>query len=314
MEAFDDLVFELAVPPTPLNENLCFKACRSGLYRSTDGGASWHMVSGFEHEESLLASTVAFSPNFVADRTVFAGTYGAVAKSIDAGDSWVITALSSPPSLVSALVISPNYDRDGTLFAATLEDGIFRSTDRGSTWNTCNFGLIDFGVLSMTLSPAFKFDGIALAGTETGLFKSTNSGRSWREIGVAENLSSILCIAASPNFTERSDVFAGTADTGLWRSNDAGKTWNTVGDEQFGGAVNSILLAPSFPEPPDLLITTDIDVFLSRDDGASWWKPTTNLDTSQGIASAVAPCGLGVGAPLLVALQTGGVKTVRVES
>jgi len=99
------------------------------------------------------------------------------------GHGWrnrVRSAVKLP--LVSSLVISPNYTHDGTLLAGTMEDGVFRSADRGSHWVAWNFGLLDLNVLYVAISPHFACDEILFAGTETGIFRSTNVGRAWREM------------------------------------------------------------------------------------------------------------------------------------
>ena len=314
-DELQDFVFSFTLSPTFETDRICFQARLSGLYRSADGGGTWHLAyDRLGLHGPLLTTSVGFSPGFASDRTVFAGVHGAVAKSIDAGDSWTIVPLSSPPSLVSALAISPNYPEDGTVFAGTLEDGLFRSTDRGSSWKGCNFGLFDLQVLSVVLSPSFKRDGIAIAGTETGLFRSTNGGRSWREGEGLDDFTSILCLAASPTFDARADIYAGTTATGLWRSSDAGRSWSDLGSERTGEAVNSVLLAPSYPQPPDVLLMTDSGFLLSRDGGESWLRPIASVDDLQDVASIAAPSGLGIGAPLLVALRMGRVVTVRLEA
>jgi photosystem II stability/assembly factor-like uncharacterized protein len=316
IDRMQDLVFSFVVSPTFEEDRTCFQARGSGLFRSDDGGTTWQPAyDQLDLHGPLPTTTVLFSPEFGTDRTVFAGVYGAVAKSIDAGDSWKIVPLSSPPSLVSALAISPNYLEDGVLFAGTLEDGIFRSTDRGSTWKACNFGLIDLQVLSIVLSPDFKNDEIALAGTETGLFRSTNGGRSWREVEAPDNFASILCMATSPNYVDRADVFAGTTTAGLWQSTDAGRSWKDLAYESSRGeAINSILLAPSYPQPPDVLLVTDTDILVSRDGGRSWVRPIASLNDVQGVVSVVAPRGLGIGVSLLVATRTGRVVTATLEA
>src|SRR5262244_11830 len=59
----------------------------AGVFRSTDGGVSWHRSSsGMPHD--TIVFTFAFAPS--APGTVFAATYGSgVYRSTDAGRSWV---------------------------------------------------------------------------------------------------------------------------------------------------------------------------------------------------------------------------------
>lgn len=106
-----------------------------------------------ELETPLTTVAVAVSPNFEADRSVFAGVAGGILRSIDGGHNWYIASLSSPPPFVLTLVVSPNFAHDGTLLAGTMEDGVFRWGDRGEYWAAWNFGLLDLNVLCMAISP-----------------------------------------------------------------------------------------------------------------------------------------------------------------
>ena len=118
--------------------------------------------------ESLATPAVAVSPAFLSDRTVFAGVNGAILRSLDGGATWQYAALRTPPPVVTCLAVSPNYEEDGIAFAGALQDGVFRTADRGGRWASWNFGLIDLGVLCLALSPAFGRDDTLFAGTETG--------------------------------------------------------------------------------------------------------------------------------------------------
>ena len=66
------------------------------------------------------------------------------------------------------LAVSPAFDADGTVFAGTLGSGVFRSTDRGDTWEQVNHGLTSLFVQPLELSPAFATDGTLFAGTLGG--------------------------------------------------------------------------------------------------------------------------------------------------
>jgi len=73
------------------------------------------------------------SPNFANDLTVLVGTVqSGLLRSKDSGNTFrKIT--SFPDSFVTAIGISSNYAKDATIFAAGYH-GIYKSTNRGSTW------------------------------------------------------------------------------------------------------------------------------------------------------------------------------------
>src|SRR5262245_46657471 len=102
----EELVYALASPPDRNQAQVIFAARPSGLYRSDDGGLTWHSsYTSLNLTEPLPTTTVAFSPDFSADRTLFAGSAGGILRSTDGGQTWQVAMLPPPPPLVSALVI-----------------------------------------------------------------------------------------------------------------------------------------------------------------------------------------------------------------
>ncbi|OAR22968.1 carbohydrate-binding protein [Streptomyces sp. ERV7] len=113
----------------------------TSLYRSTDGGSTWHAVSGqptgqlpqhgvFSGDGSLyLTYTNALGPNGV--------TAGSVWKYTPAGGAWKNISPSQGSHGFSGLALDPR--KPSTVMVTTLdrwwpEDEIYRSTDGGTTW------------------------------------------------------------------------------------------------------------------------------------------------------------------------------------
>jgi len=306
-----DIIYSLAASPNYAQDGICFAARGSGLYCSEDGGKAWrYAYDALNLAAPLMTVAVVVSPGFETDRSVFAGVAGGILRSFDGGKNWLITPLPSPPPVVSALVISPNYPSDGILLAGTLEDGVFRSADRGGHWVAWNFGLLDLNVLSMAISSAFAQDETLFVGTEIGIFGSTNGGRAWRETGFSSDFAPVLSLAMSPHYANDGILFAGTGSSGLFRSDDRGRTWERIGEDVINDAVNAIILSPGFPSKADLLLLLNDALLVSRDGGESWLEWETGLSLGRGALSVLAPQGLDPGAPLLVGLVEGGVLRV----
>jgi photosystem II stability/assembly factor-like uncharacterized protein len=306
-----DLVYALATSPNFAQDGICFAARPSGLYRSDDGGHTWHFTyDSLNLTQPLAATAVVVSPDFASDQSVFAGAPGGILHSVDGGQTWYVVMLTSPPPLVSTLVVSPNFAQDGMLLAGTMEDGVFRSSDQGSHWYPWNFGLLDLNILAMSISSNFIDDETLFVGTESGIFRSTNGGRAWREAGFPSEVAPVLSLALSPDYAHDGTLFAGTESHGLFSSHDKGRTWTRLGEEAIADTVNGIVLSPQFPTKPHILALLNDALLVSRDGGKSWsdWKP--GLPVEQGAASVAAPQGLDAAAPLLVGLIEGGVLRV----
>ena len=86
------------------------------------------------------------------------------------------------------MVVSPNFGTDGTLFTSKVCESIFRSQDRGETWeevtSELSFPLISLvpghhtcdppGFRTIVFPPLSTTDGTLFVWTETGIFQLSN--------------------------------------------------------------------------------------------------------------------------------------------
>jgi photosystem II stability/assembly factor-like uncharacterized protein len=301
----NDPVHWLAASPQFERDGVCFSARHTGLYRSSDGGLSWEPAFvSLNLTSPLSAFTVALSPDYQTDRTVYVGVSGAVLSSRDGGESWQIHSLRTPPPLVCCLTPSPDFTRDGVILAGTAEDGILRSGDGGRRWEWWNFGLLDLHVLCLGISPDFAADQTVFSGTESGLFRSTNGGRAWREVTLAPGISPVTCLALSPQFASDGVVFAGTEEDGLFYSSDRGGSWTRLGANIFDEPINGILLASTSKRPLLLRVLTSGGVFDSVDRGQSW-KNDLEIQLGATITCGLAPGGNTQSSLILLGLANG---------
>jgi photosystem II stability/assembly factor-like uncharacterized protein len=164
---------------TAATSNTIFAATLGGgLFKSTDGGANWtalaHNPEWSPGYPQMYITSVAASPKYASDKTVFAGGDnfdGAVWMTQDEGASWRrlhdpwITLLS-----VTGLAVS----QDGTtLFFSTGYDagssGVYMTSDFGASWThmgTSIVGIYDTGAQSLAISA----DNTLFVGTRTGVW------------------------------------------------------------------------------------------------------------------------------------------------
>jgi photosystem II stability/assembly factor-like uncharacterized protein len=301
-----DIVYALAASPQYARDGICFAACQSGLRHSRSGGTLWHdAYSSLNLQAPLMTLSVAVSPSFEADATVFAGVAGGILRSFDGGETWLPAELPSPPPTVSSMVISPDYANDGILFAATIQDGVFCSHDRGSRWAAWNFGLLDLNVFCMDISSSFAQDETLFVGTESGVYRSTNGGRAWQETSFPIDSAPVISLALSPAYASDRTLFAGTESSGLFRTDDEGGHWEDVGGDALCSAINAIVLSPEFPSRPDILVMLDDTLLISRDGGTSWSAWPMTMSQTEMVTAVATPQGIDRGAPLLVGLADG---------
>lgn len=116
----------LALATDPIDENIVWAATEGGLWRSTDGGESFALISF----TSTPVLTVAVDPT--NPQVLYASLEAGVRRSTDGGQSWESVG-EGMGEMIGYLAISPaNAD---LLYAATYSAAIYRSTDAGLSWS-----------------------------------------------------------------------------------------------------------------------------------------------------------------------------------
>lgn len=270
-----------------------FAGTDQGVFSSTDDGFRWNWSdSGLKY---ITALTFA-----VSGAKIFAGTTGGLFLSNDSGKIWIPIAPKSMPLYVSALVVH-NTDifaatsagvfhsadqgitwiysglsshqinslifKGQDLFAATIDDGVYRSSDNGYSWINLKSGLISYNIHTLAA------DGKTIvAGTgESGAFRSTDNGETWLPANTGLNSANVL---TSSYYGTK--FFLGT-DIGIFQSDNNGVNWY---DANNGLATCNVLsLAVSHTEIPEIFAGIYGDgvngVFRSPDHGKKW-----SLDTA----------------------------------
>jgi photosystem II stability/assembly factor-like uncharacterized protein len=312
-ERTEDIVHLFAAPPgyDPYQSATvpCFAARASGMYASRDGAKSWHnLFLSLGLQEPLAALTVALSPGFNSDHTLFVGVPGGILRSTDEGASWEVITFPTPAPVFSSIVLSTHYPQDGMAFASTTEDGVYRSEDHGRHWSPSNFGLLDLQAYCMAISPDFANDEMLLIGAESGIFRSSNGGRAWREVNLHSGYVSVFHLEISPDFHDDKSIFAGTDEQGLLISTDGGDNWAPSGD--ITEPIDAIVLEKDFQNNDSLLVLTNGQILLSQDRGKSFtaWEPAASEAGS--ITAVCAPQGFTSGRPVLLGLQGGSIKVI----
>ncbi|TAL68179.1 MAG: PKD domain-containing protein [Bacteroidetes bacterium] len=150
---------------------------------------------------------------------------------------------------------------DGSLLVAA-DHGLFKSTDKGQTWDLSEFFQKDTTIYKLKLLK----NGSILASTDSGLFRSNDNGTNWKEI--------LFGLKRINNYyyNAKKDILYSILDSNIYVSSDNGDNWNLF------------LSKESLPKSFRSFIETDRDVFFcvsygtdykyhlmcSKDRGRTW--------------------------------------------
>lgn len=187
-----------------------------GVYRTSDGGASWtpgntgisarYNPDPYPEFGQCVHKVTRDTAN--PDR-LYAQNHHGVYRSDDAGATWQSIADGLPTDFGFAMVAHPhrgdviyNYpiEADGKRFPPELRCRVFRSQDAGATWEGLSAGLPDVPYYAIVLRDAMCTDDADRAGvyfgTRTGeVYASADEGDSWRQ--VAAHLPDVLSVRAA---------------------------------------------------------------------------------------------------------------------
>ena len=171
-----------------------------GVYRSTDGGATWELV------------------HHISDRT------GAIDISMDP---------KAPDTLIAAMWTTER--KPWTIESGSTEGGLFRTTDGGDTWTKLTDGLptdVMVGRIGVSISPADPsrvYAQIEAGGDRGGTYRSDDGGLTWRRMNEDRSLQQrawyYTHIIADP--IDVDTVYG--LNVGAAKSTDGGETFGSAG-------------------------------------------------------------------------------------
>ncbi len=261
-------------PATP--ERL-FAGTDMGIFRWDEPTARWtHLPSPMQDVWSVAIDPA--DPDVLIAGTRPANFY----RSTDAGRTWMqqtapgvlpLSDVNAGPTRVTQMLFDPVDD--GTVWAGVEVGGIYRSFDRGVTWEFKDKGLISGDVhgIAALKTPRGK---LLLATTNRGLHRSDDNGETW----AVQELPSPwpYCRAVVPRADNSGVVFLtnGNGPPGndgfLLRSRDYGTTWE---DAKLPGPLESTVwcVATNAADPMLLFVCTNLgELFRSSDGGESWTR------------------------------------------
>ncbi len=270
-------VFSVAADPVnPLN---LYVGTGSGFFfASRDAGLTWSAArdAAYTYQDVFNfgeVSSIAVDPGnpSLVSVAAFTGFY----RSHDRGASFTkITAVGSPVSIaVSAATAPPTY-----YVGCGLGDGVYRSTDGGTSWAAVTTGLPTFGGnLNPVLTVATDPNDVRTVwiGTQYGggILRSSDSGDHWVSSGLTDE-NFVEAISVRPGNSREILAGAGFWSGKIFKSVDGGATWQTKVSEI--GFVKQFLRDPA---DPDVVYAASegYGVLVSSDAGETWQDATGEI-------------------------------------
>jgi photosystem II stability/assembly factor-like uncharacterized protein len=270
-----DPMVTIAVSPNFAQDHTAFAASSAltikiGVYllfKSTDGGATWAPVANLPGNAKI--SAIAFSPNYSLDQTIFLAGIGGLYRSTDQGNTWSLQSSTQ----MAYVAVSASFATDNTLFVASLSQTIFKSTDRGQTFQKLATPTTLTSPLTvMAVSPNYDADKTLLLGSySNGIFLSNNGGSSWLPVTKSQKVATVTALNFSPGFATDRTAFAATLGTGVLISRNGGKSWAGANTGIADLNVSSLSLSPGYLQDAAVWITTGkAGVYQTTTLGVSW--------------------------------------------
>ena len=243
-------------------------AASGGVWKTTDGGATWKPTFDNQTSQAIGALAVAQSnPNIVWAGTGEAWTVrdmdmmgDGIYKSTDAGETWTNMGLVET-GRIGTIVVHPTNENIvlvcalGRATGPQKERGVYRTEDGGRTWQQTLFVNPDTGCSGLQMSN--QDPNVVLAGTweiylqthilesggmGSGIYLSRDGGKTFAKVthpGLPRSPYGKTDVAIAPSDGNRMYALVQTGADGVkgmkseaqgsvWRSDDGGRSWQNV--------------------------------------------------------------------------------------
>jgi photosystem II stability/assembly factor-like uncharacterized protein len=253
------------------NSKILTVGALDGVFRSTDGGDSWKLISPANHGDIKNIESLAVDPKDPS--TVYAGTWHLAWKTADGGASWkqIKKGMIDDSDVFSIIVDSSN---PSVVFASACS-GIYKSETSGELFSKVQ-GIPFSARRTRVLKQDPSNPAIVYAGTTEGLWKTSDLGKTWKRVSNPEVV--VNDVLVDPRNSNR--VLLATDRGGVLASDDGAATWTASNRGYTHRYVTAIVADQKDPATWYVGVVNDREwggVFVSRDRGQSWQQKSSGL-------------------------------------
>ena len=246
-----------------------------GLWKSTDAGVTW--IPKTDNFVSLGISWILIDPSNANVMYVSTGDPDSdgsrstgVLKSTNGGDTWVQTGLNFAASEYKNIYQIRFLPGNSSVILALTSDGIYRTTNSGTTWTLVKNGIVAFDMEFHPTLPTTVY-----VATNSAFIKSVDAGVTWTDMtsGLTTNgaRTSIEVTENAPNnvycLTTGGDNFTSS----LFKSTNKGGSFTTINTNiPVGGQSWYDLTFKVSPTNQNTMFVGGVNMSKSDDGGVTW--------------------------------------------
>ncbi len=258
-----------------------------GIYKSIDGGVTWANM-GLKTSEHIAKIIV--DPNdsdniFVASQGPLwrSGGERGLYNSTDGGKNWTRILHINDDTGISDVVM--DHENNNVMYASTYQrrrhfgivvaggpdGGIFKSIDKGKTWNKLKNGLPggDLGRIGLAISPQQSNVVYALITAKEktkGFYRSEDYGETWKKMSDYQVVDSQYYVEIFPDPHQFDKVYS--VDMRSYVTEDGGKTFNRIPENKKHVDSHDVLF--DLNDPDYIMISCDGGIYESFDRMKTW--------------------------------------------
>jgi photosystem II stability/assembly factor-like uncharacterized protein len=261
-----------AMAGAPSDPKVMVAGTLKGVYRSTDGGEHWRIISPEGSQEIHEVESIAIDP---ADpQVIYAGTWHLPWKTTDGGEHWAnIKQGIIDDSDVFSIIVDPKAPSVVYLSACS---GIYKSQNSGEKFQKVQ-GIPSTARRTRVLMQDPRDLNIVFAGTTEGLFRTGDSGSTWlRTTGPEVIVNDVYVDPANTNH-----VLLATERGGVLASSDGGYSFTPSNNGFSARQITAYVGDAAQPATIYVGVVNDKEwggVFVSDNGGLSWSQKSAGLN------------------------------------